>query len=91
MKIENMMNQPTSNETARNFLKKNKLLILALTVIVIAALTYIMAYHEEADVKPMAITTTSACVLTTGCTSNSCINNKQYQYNSSGVRQCCKC
>jgi hypothetical protein len=33
----------------------------------------------------------AACAPRTGCTTLSCTNNRQWKYNSSGVKQCCAC
>jgi len=75
------------NALAAN-LKDNKrkimvaLLLLAFTV---------MGLGYQTLIRPCQIMASSGCVLTSGYTSNSCVNRKQFKYDSSGKKKCCVC
>lgn len=91
MKSENILTKNNVNMDLMAYVKKYKIAILAMTALALAAIIYVMAYHQETEVKLDPVMSSSACVQTTGCGSFSCVSHKQYQYNSSGLKQCCTC
>ena len=84
----------------QNKVNKRKILIAALTVFCLSATVYTYNYFTETLKQAPSQTTiqnimdnnvAAGCILTTGCTSNACVGGKQWKFNSSGQKQCCKC
>ena len=74
---------------------KNVIITCVFAIIILISVAYAyMNYTEKTET--IAFPTNSdieaaACVPRTGCTTLSCTNNRQWKYNSSGVKQCCAC
>lgn len=81
MKNNNSLNGDNNSNGVTTFYQKVR---FASTAIVLTS-----AYLSIAACQ--STPTRSACTLTSGCISTSCVSNKQYKYNSSGQRQCCAC
>jgi hypothetical protein len=71
--------------TLAAIIKSNKRIILTIISLMLAGFIY--QYYTQS----CQISATSTCIPTTGCTSNSCVNHKKFVFDSSGLKQCCKC
>ncbi len=70
-----------------SFKDKKRMIFIVLLLFVFT----VMGFIYQTLIRPCQMSAASGCVLTSGCTSNSCINNKQFIYDSSGKKKCCVC
>jgi hypothetical protein len=75
------------NTLVINFKDKKRKIIVALLVLLFT----VMGLVYQTLIRPCQMSASSGCVLTSGCTSNSCVNHKQFKYDSSGKKKCCAC
>lgn len=100
MKLENTADHQLQL-AGQNKFNQRKILIATVVAFCLGAAVYAYNHFTETVEQTPSQTTaiqnimdnnvTTACVLTTGCTSNACVAGKQWQFNSSGQKQCCKC
>jgi NADPH:quinone reductase-like Zn-dependent oxidoreductase len=75
--------------------QKRVILVIVFAIVILFAAGYVYQHYvpktETITLPAEDDIEAAACVPRTGCTTLSCTNNRQWKYNSSGVKQCCAC